>query len=544
MLNRLLRPPALVALLLSACASHNADAPRLQPTSEALSQDVAQSSSLALFDTEQPTWLAASQPVTGILIPDLPRNGQAPDFWDTLRTAFALPEHDNKRVSEQRNWYFKHPEYLLRVTERAQRYAWHINKEVAKRGMPSEIVLLPIVESAYDPFAYSHGRAAGLWQFIPATGKRYGLKQDWWYDGRRDVVDSTTAALDYLEYLQRRFNGDWLLALAAYNSGEGTVLKAQRRNRKNGRPTGFWQLDLPRETRDYVPKLIALKQLVASPERYDIELEPIANRAYFEIIDTDAQIDLAVAADLADIPLEALYRLNPGFNRWATAPEGPHRLLIPAEQADSFRQAIAELPAEQRLKWVRHKVSSGETLSHIAKRYNTTISALKAANDLAGSTIGAGKFLMVPVSSREQASYPLSAGQRLSNKQNKTRRGQKIEHIVDSGDTFWDLARHYKVGVRSLAAWNNMAPGDTLRVGQKLVVWVNQSTPRSVHPGTQLRAVHYKVRKGDSLSRISNRFKVSVADLRKWNGLSKDRYLQPGQHLKLYVDVTRQASGT
>ena len=226
--------------------------------------------------------------------------------------------------------------------------------------MPAEIALLPIVESAYDPFAYSHGRAAGLWQFVPATGKRFGLKQDWWYDGRRDILDSTAAALDYLQYLHKRFKGDWLLALAAYNSGEGTVSKAQRKNRKKGKPVGFWDLALPGETRDYVPKLIALKQLVATPSVYGIKLEGVPNRPYFAVVETAAQIDLAVAADLAGLELDKLYRLNPGFNQWATSPDGPHRLLIPVDQADMFRQAVADNELDR---WLHHlPVRAGDTV--------------------------------------------------------------------------------------------------------------------------------------------------------------------------------------
>ena len=488
---------------------------------------------------EQATLLAAAEPMAGILVSayTVPETS---DLWEQLRREFRLPEQDNKRIRVQRNWYIKHPSYMQRVTERARRYGWHIQQQLRQRNMPAEIALLPIVESAYDPFAYSHGRAAGLWQFIPATGKRFGLKQDWWYDGRRDILDSTAAALDYLQHLHKRFKGDWLLALAAYNSGEGTVSKAQRKNRKKGKPVGFWDLSLPGETRDYVPKLIALKQLVATPSVYGVKLEAVPNRPFFEVVETGAQIDLAVAADLAGLELDKLYRLNPGFNQWATSPDGPHRLLIPVDQADMFRQAVAELPPEQRVKWVRHKVKKGETLSHISKHSHTTVAALTSTNNLKNSSIRIGDHLMVPVSSQGQDSYRLSARQRLKRKQNSARNGYKTQHRVSNGDTFWDLSRQYNVSVRRLASWNGMAPGDPLRVGQKLVVWVKQPTSATLHPGAQVRPIHYTVRKGDSLARISSRFKVTVTDLRKWNALDKDRYLQPGQRLKLYVDVTRQ----
>jgi membrane-bound lytic murein transglycosylase D len=485
------------------------------------------------------TLLAAAAPVSGVAVGGYtvpPVNS----LWQALRDNFCLPDQDNPRIDVHRKWYIKHPRYMQRVTERARRYAWYIHRELQAREMPAEIALLPIVESAYDPFAYSHGRAAGLWQFIPSTGKRFGLTQDWWYDGRRDIPESTAAALDYLQYLHKRFDGDWLLALAAYNSGEGTVIESLRHNRKKGRPTTFWDLNLPRETREYVPKLIALSQLVSRPADYGIELEPVPNHANFHIVDTGGQIDLAVAADLAGIELETLYRLNPGFNQWATAPNGPHRLLVPAAATATFRQAIAQLPPENRIQWERVKIKQGETLSHIARHYGTTVEVLETANQVRATSIRAGRYLMVPVASRAGESYKLSAAQRLSRKQNSARNGYKTRHVVRNGDTLWDLSREYQVGVRSLASWNGMAPGDPLRVGQTLVVWTGKLAAESLHPGSRVRPIHYTVHRGDSLSRIADRFNVSVTDLRRWNALPNGENLQPGQHIKLYVDVTRQ----
>ncbi|TCK17963.1 membrane-bound lytic murein transglycosylase D [Thiogranum longum] len=527
---RLLLPTT--ALLLCACATQPPVAEGISSAPDPVEQTLSRPGAGA-------TLLASAQPLSGILS-DTPAALASTDLWESMRRDFGLPANNNERVRTQRNWYARHPEYMRRVSQRASRYAAYILQQVQQRNLPAEIALLPIVESAYDPFAYSHGRAAGLWQFIPATGKRFKLKQDWWYDGRRDLIESTRAALDYLEYLNKRFDGDWMLALAAYNSGEGTVGKAIRRNRKKGKPISFWDLNLPRETRDYVPKLVALKQLVNSPEKYNVSLEPVDIQPAFDVIDTGGQIDLAIAADLAGIDLDALYRFNPGFNQWATPPKGPHRLLIPNSQAEQFREAIAGLPPKKRIQWVRHKVVSGQTLGHIARRYHTTVDALKAANQIRGHSIRAGNHLLVPVSSKGQENYRLSAKQRLNRKQNTDRKGQRSQHIVTRGDTFWDLSRQYKISMRKLASWNGMAPGDPLRVGQKLVLWTKQPSRNSAHPGTRQQAIHYTVRKGDSLSRISSRFKVRVSDLRRWNGLSKKGYLQPGQHLKLYIDVTRQ----
>jgi membrane-bound lytic murein transglycosylase D len=475
------------------------------------------------------------EPIPSVAANTRPAPPPPADLWTRLREGFGLPHQQNASIAPHLSWYRRNPAYLDRVFERAEPFMHHILEQLEARGMPAEIALLPVVESAFDPFAYSHGRAAGLWQFVPATGKRFHLKQDWWYDGRRDVIASTEAALDYLQYLHRFFDGDWMLALAAYNSGEGTVRNAVRRNRAAGKPSDFWNLSLPRETRAYVPKLLALSLVVEDPARHGLVLRELPNEPRIALVDTGGQLDLAIAAELAALPLDDLYKLNPGFNHWATHPEGPHRLVLPIELAESFTQALADLPQEQRLRWRRHEIRPGETLGHIARRYQTTVAVLRETNQLSGNSIRAGRHLLVPVAATAASDYSLSAGQRLARTQNRDRGGVRKTHVVRSGDTFWDLSRRYDVPVRSLAQWNNMAPGDTLRLGQKLVIWDRKAN------GQTLRTIRYQVRRGDSLARISSRFKVSVNDLLDWNGLSRDQYLQPGQTLKLYVDVTNQA---
>jgi membrane-bound lytic murein transglycosylase D len=262
------------------------------------------------------------------------------DLFDRLRAGFVLDEVQEPAIDDQLAWLQRNSDYLERVFQRAQRYMYHIVTEVEARGMPLEFALLPVVESAYEPFAYSSGRAAGLWQFIPGTGVRFGLKRDWWYDGRRDVIESTRAALDYLQALHDQFDGDWLLAIAAYNVGELTVQREVDLNRAAGRPVDFWHLKLPAETRAYVPKLLAMKRLMAEPERYGLEFAPIPNEPYFAVIDTDSQIDLKIAARLAGTSFDELVALNPGYNRWATDPDGPHRLLVPIDSADACATSL------------------------------------------------------------------------------------------------------------------------------------------------------------------------------------------------------------
>ncbi len=469
----------------------------------------------------------------------------ANNAWFRLRAGMQLEPVMNKRVETQLKWYLDHPGYLQRVMQRARPILPFVLDELERRGLPTELALLPIVESAYQAFAYSHGRASGMWQIIPSTGRLLGLKQNWWYDGRRDIIESTRAAIDYLDSLARTFGGDWELALAAYNAGPGKIRNAVRYNKKRKRPTDFWHLTkIRRETHAYVPKLFALKELFAHPERYGLDLIPVNNEVDYEIVELDGQIDLALAAELAEISINELYQLNPAFNRWATAPGGPHRLLLPRGKAETFRAAVAEVPASQRINWVRHKIRNGETLSHIARKYRTTIPLIREVNNIRGTRIRAGKYLTIPTATRSLQTYTLSESSRIARIQNTSRKGKKIVHVVRPGQSLWSISRSYGVSTRALAKWNAMAPIDTLRIGQKLVVWTRTDGARTIavnqtRPSNSLHALRYTVRKGDSLYRIANKFNISVADIKRWNRVGK--YLQPGQKLKLYVDITQQS---
>lgn len=472
-------------------------------------------------------------------------NDATPDLWHRLRAGFAL-DHDasEPRVQAQLNWYKKHPRYIDRVVDRGSRYLHYIVSEAEKRGLPTELALLPVVESAFDPFAYSHGRAAGLWQFIPSTGKYFGLTQSWWHDDRRDIIAATDAALTYLDRLATRFDGDYMLALAAYNSGGGTVSSAMRRNRKRNQPTDYWSLDLPRETRHYVPKLIALAKIFDDPQAYGIELPPLDDEPYFEIVDTGSQLDLAQAAELAGVDIDEIYLLNPSYNRWATSPDGPHRLLVPRDHAETFATALKGMDPAKRVSWRNYKVESGDTLSTIAKRYSTTPSVIQQVNNLDSHIIRIGQRLMIPSAAEQAGTYSLSASERLARKQErsgKNTNGTRVDYKVRSGDTFWDIAREHRVSVRQLASWNGMAPGDPLMPGKKLVIWSKSKQPAmlaSTNRGKgMVRKVGYQVRKGDSLSTIASRFAVNVRDIASWNDLNTSRYLQPGQSLVLYVDI-------
>jgi membrane-bound lytic murein transglycosylase D len=476
---------------------------------------------------------------------DLELERQA-DAWLRLQQGMAMQSVNNKRVQAQLKWFLDHRAYLDRVMHRAKVVLPFILDELEKNNLPTELALLPIVESAYQTFAYSHGRASGMWQIIPSTGRFLGLKQNWWYDGRRDIIESTHAAIKYLTSLSKQFNGDWELALASYNAGPGRIRSAVRYNKNKGRPTDFWHLTkIRQETRDYVPKLLALKELFGNPARYDFELLPFTDEPPYRIVELKGQIDLALAADLAGITINELYQLNPAFNRWATAPEGPHRLLLPRDNTEQFKLALAQIPDEERINWVRHKIKPGETLSQISRNYRTSTALIVKVNKIRGTQIRAGKYLMVPTATKSLNSYKLSQTARTNSIQNTKRSGVKHDHIVLTGQSLWSISRDYNVTTSALAKWNGIAPIDTLRVGQKLVVWTEKKAElqrvsfSDASSRNNLQALRYTVRKGDSLSRIADRFNIRVADIKRWNNIGK--YLQPGQKLKLYVDVTRQS---
>lgn len=466
--------------------------------------------------------------------------------WNRIRAGYQLNTPLNPRIRQHLNWYARNPTYMKRVSERATRYLHHIVEELEANHLPLELALLPIVESAFDPFAYSHGRASGMWQFIPATGKRFGLKQNWWYDGRRDVEASTQAAIKYLKYLHKRFKGDWLLALAAYNTGEGNVQKAINRNRRKGKPTDFWALKLPKETRAYVPQLLALSMIVKEPETYNIQLNDIPNKPFFARVDINSQIDLAQAAQLAEIDIDLLYLLNSGYNHWATDPQGPHHLFIPVEKAAIFTQKLQSIPIEERMGWERYTVKSGDSLLLIAKHFKTSVGSLKDVNNLNGNIIRIGQPLLIPVATQPAKHYAFSEDQRLRRKKalSRGKKGtERTTYRVASGDSLWKIANRYKVKVRDIARWNGMAPKDTLKPGQKLVIWANEKVLAKQHPRRQsavIRKVAYQVRRGDSLARIAGKFNLSINDIIRWNQkIKKTSYIHPGQSLTLFVDVTK-----
>jgi membrane-bound lytic murein transglycosylase D len=462
------------------------------------------------------------------------------DLFDRMRAGFALDEVQEPAIDQQLAWFQHNPEYLERVFQRGQRYLYHVITEVEARGMPLEFALLPVVESAYEPFAYSVSRAAGLWQFIPATGVRFGLKQGWWYDGRRDVIESTRAALDYLQALHDQFDGDWLLAIAAYNVGEAAVQRAIDYNQAHGKPSDFWHLNLPAETRAYVPKLLAMKRLMAEPERYGLNFAAIPNEPYFAVIDTGSQIDLTVCALLAGVSYEELIALNAGFNRWATDPQGPQRMLVPIDNADAFEAGLATLPADDRLPYLAHTVAKHETLAAIAKHYGVSAAVIAKLNDLPGGRVSVGQALKIPQISVRLPDKVLLAAARVDRPETDLGRKQRqIVYRVRAGETLSSIARRHGMQMSTLARLNNLEIGEPLVKGQRLVIRASSRHYRGegVVSG---RRVLYTVRQGDTVYSISRQFQVSVTQLKSWNGLNQRHQIRTGQRLVMYVDAARR----
>ena len=526
---------ASVAFLLSACSQQP---PR--ETAEAPPESPIQSEPERVeYIVPEPELLPEAETEIGAAESELPEPAvQHADIWKRIGANLDIPRHmDHRSVKGRLAWYARNQEYLDRVADRSRPYLFHVVSEVEKRGMPLELALLPVVESAFLPFAYSRSHASGIWQFIPSTGKIFGLKQNWWYDGRRDIVAATRGALDYLEKLNKEFGGDWLLALAAYNTGERNVARAIRRNKRAGKDTDFFSLRLPRETRGYVPSLLAVAELVANPEQHGITWQPVADQQYFAQVDTGEQIDLAVAAQLAGLNMDELYTLNPGFNRWATDPAGPHRLLVPLAKEQTFREKLAGLPPEQRMNWQNHVVKKGDTLGRIAARHRTSVSALKNINKLRSNTIHQGDSLRVPVPKQALRHYTLSVDGRRLHGLKDTGDGKKFVYTIKRGDTLWDIGRKYGVSVKQLAGWNGISPRKILRPGQKLDLWFADDGNKAVagtEPPPSKDPFHYTVKRGDSLSSIAKKFNVTVNQLLAWNNLRKNKYIYPNQKITVY----------
>ncbi|HEI8867250.1 murein transglycosylase D [Serratia sp. AKBS12] len=454
----------LASVLLVGCQSSRQDAPAPEQHAQSLSS--------ASQEGEAGEYTAKGRASSARWLDKNSGTAQQQDLWNFISDELKMEVPENSRIREQKRKYLKSKSYLHDVTLRAEPYMYWIVEQIKKRDMPMELVLLPIVESAFDPHATSSANAAGLWQIVPQTGRNYGLKNNQWYDGRRDVVASTTAALDMMQYLNRMFNGDWLLTVAAYNSGEGRVMKAVKANKRQGKPTNFWALSLPRETSIYVPKMLALSDIIKHSKKYGVRLPKADETRALARVDVGQQIQLTQAAEMAGLSLTKMKAFNPGYKKGVTAPNGPHYIMVPQGRADRLKDSLADgqiavtEPSTQLAKnsgltgGNTYKVRSGDTLSGIAKRLNIRTSDLQSWNNLrAKSTLKVGQTLQVASNSGNNSS---------------------ITYRVRKGDSLASIARRHGVEINDVMRWNSTlaSKSSNLQPGLKLTLFVdNSSTP-------------------------------------------------------------------
>ena len=443
------------------------------------------------------------------------------DIWERIRLelSITIPKDQIAATSLYRERLYSNQTAVNRISKSGQRYLFHTLTRAQELGLPVELALLPFVESEFDPYAKSVDGATGIWQFMPATGKEWGLKSNWWYDGKKDVLASTEAALQFLTYLNKKFDGDWLLAMAAYNTGPTRVNRAIRKNKREDKPVRFWDLNLPKETTAYVPKLLVLCELIKDPKAFDVNLPSIANRPYFERVKIPGQLDLMQAADLAGLKPETIYELNPGFNQWATDPSGPHYLLLPVGVSDRFMTQLESLDQNDLVRWDRYKIRRGDNLYKIASRYKIEVAVLMEINGLASDLIIAGKEIMVP------------RGSAWAGKQNP----REQVYVVIGGDSLWNISKKFKVSIEDVVLWNDLDIEVPLQINQEIKIFSRYERIRQELPSRDLRTMLYPVKSGDTISRIASKFEITSKDIQEWNEIEDVSKIFPGQVLKLLL---------
>ena len=465
------------ALLLTACASKPAtpDAPNLSAPSAAASVPASNSAVNAnglnnsANSAESPLRAIAAGQVGGLKV----ASAEPPkELWDRIRRGFAMPDLQDPLVTDREQWYASRPDYILRMTERSSKYLFHVVEELERRQMPTELALLPFIESAFNPQAVSSAKAAGMWQFMPATGKYFDLKQNAFRDDRRDVLASTRAALDYLQKLYGMF-GDWHLALAAYNWGEGSVGRAIARNKKAGLGTGYLDLNMPAETRLYVPKLQAVKNIVANPQSFRAELPVIGNHPYFQQVQLSRDIDVVLAAKLADVKLEDFKALNPAAHRPVIIASGTPQILLPWDNAQVFQRNFQAHSQGQFASWTAWTAPTTLAVGEVARRVGMSETDLRSVNNIPPRMlIKAGSTLLVSRSSKMQADVAESVvdNAQLSLAPEIVTKRTLVK--ARKGDTLASVAKRYNLSASSIAEWNSLKGAAAFKTGQSLVVFL------------------------------------------------------------------------
>jgi membrane-bound lytic murein transglycosylase D len=466
----------LAALALAACATPPAPEPAPEPAPMVFEPVPAPPPVVLVPEKPKPTpkpVIATPKPFTAKpIVVDPPeivgidRALEPKDLWSRIRKGFAIPDLSNSLVRQKTKQYVARPEYLQRILDRSKLYLYHIVEEIEKRGLPTELALLPMVESAFNPMAYSRAHASGIWQFVPGTGKRFELEQNSWYDGRRDIVDSTNAALDYLTKLHEMY-GDWHLALASYNWGENAVRRAIARNKAKKKKTDYSSLRMPKETRHYIPKLQALENIIAEPEKYGVDLDAIPNTPYFAVITEAPDIDVHVAAKLADMPVQEFIALNPGFSRPLIRSSASRRIILPADRVVAFYDNLDQLDEAALVSWQVYHPKNGEKLDKIAQKFDMTLAELKRVNGIPARSSRVPKELVVPMNDEAKATLaqlPLMYAPPIPH-----HGPARSVHVVKRGDTLSSIAARHRVSVSRLKSWNPQA-GRVLQIGQKIYI--------------------------------------------------------------------------
>ena len=445
--------------------------------------------------------------------------------WDKMVSGFCLDTIYSQRVNKEIEWFVNNKAFLYRSITRAKPFLYHILKELERNNLPFELALLPIVESGYQPYAYSPSKAAGIWQFIPPTAKEYGLSKNWWYDGRRDIMQSTKAAAHFLRDMHRHFDKDWLLAIASYNTGAGKVGRSIKKSKVlNGKPS-FWDLNLPRETEVYVPKLLALRDIISNPSSYGIKLPNIKNKPYVNLVSIEYPIDFYTFSIISNVSEKELYALNPGFNTWYFLPSFQDRIFLPSSKIKEFKKRYKEVTKFIFSKKA-HLIVKGDSLSRISRKYNVSIKAIKKVNNLKSDVIILGKKLKLP---KNTALSDVDSIKIDGKKYIISQKNFKYNHIVKRYDNWYKIARMYNVSLSKLLKWNKATKKTSLKVSNKVTIMME--TPiLSLTNEVKLR---YVVNNGDTTAIVSTGFGISKKKLMETNQIKNSKYLTAGKNLKI-----------
>ncbi len=460
-------------------------------------------------------------------------------IWQSITEGYQLDQGVNPRIQREIDFYRTHPKAIPDVLTRAHPYLYMILNEIKKRNMPTEIALLPVIESAFHTRALSSANASGMWQFMAETAHVRGIKNDWWFDGRRDVYVSTNAALDLLQHLHDRLNNDWLLALAGYNWGALSVRKAVQNNKAKGLPTDYWSLKLPSETQRYVPKLLAIAKMIQKPEEYKLSLPDVPNIPYLTRIEIDQQIDLSTAAQMADMSWDEFHRFNAGHKRVTTDPGSSTHVLVPIDKVRTFAISLTKFTPQTQANWISYNINSGDNIESLAARYDTTSSAILKVNNLK-QVPQVGQVLLIPVGQKEieqqtqttaQTTLAAASSVEAHEQTNKhaliekkllTNNHHKITHILKSKQPLGWLSKHYGVSLETLARANNITAKTVLRVGQSIIIPLK-------------KVIRIDAKKGDTWTNIAKRNAMPTYLLLEFNNAKEKDHIKLGQIINVPI---------